>query len=877
MCPNRSWPHPSALRLVYLVLAALIVPRGAGAQLPSAGIDRAGQLTKAPAVVTRAEAVYPEAAKAGHLEGDVTLQIDISAEGRVTNVTVSKSAGHGFDEAASEALKQYVFSPAEIDGVPAAVQIEYRQHFAYVPPPPPPAPVAVVPPVSLRGRVIERASRVPIVGAAVQVSIDGNTLEPAITDAQGQFEVHAPAGQANIEVRDVAHRTFTTQETIRQGEQVQVTYYMMPKSFGKFETVVRGQRDKKEVSRHTLQREELQSVPGSFGDALRVVQDLPGLARTPYSTGGLIIRGSAAYDTGTYFDGVQLPLIFHFGAGPSVVNSEFLDKIDFYPGGFGARYGRAIGGILDVDSRASKTDGIHGSVKIDLIDTGIYFSSPITGEITASLAARRSYVDGVLKLVLGASSSSVTVAPVYYDYQARIDYHPKALANHKFKLFFMGSDDLLSVVSSASTGPSFQINSHQGFQRLSGEWAYHKNDLTLKTMVFFGFDQVSAGIGTSTLDSPATISGLREDAEVVLHPAITLRGGLDLQLRQQGVNFSIAAPLNYSPFPGALPAVPLQTASTAIDQYNFGEWLELDIKTTFGLRIIPSFRLDVYHAYGKTPVAAQPRLIVRQELHLLQDLPTVLKGSVGWYSELPSPQYANPVFGNPSLPPQKALQFSLGVEQRITPTLSADVAAFWSKRSDLAVATANVSRAADGTVKNQYYDADGRGDAYGVEVFLRQELSKQFFGWLAYTLAWSQQRDELNKPLYYTPYDERHILTLIGQYRFGNGWQLGGRFRLVTSAPMTPVTDATYAADQEAYTPVNGPAASGRGPVFHQLDVRVDKIWLYDTWQLGLYLDIQNIYDRQNQDFEQYDYRYQGSRSIPDIPILPTLGIKGVF
>ena len=626
MHPIRRWPHASALPLACFMLAALLGASRAAAQLPASGSDRPGQLTRAPAVLSRVDAVYPQSAQAEHLEGDVTLQIDISAEGKVTGVTVLKGAGHGFDEAAVAALKQYIFSPAEIDGEAAAVQIEYTQHFAYVPPPPPPTPVAGVPPVSLRGRIIERASRVPIAGAAVRVSIDGNTLEPAKTDAQGQFEVHAPAGNANIEVLDVAHRTFTTHETITQGEQVQVTYYMMPKSFGNFETVVRGQREKKEVTRHTLQREELQSVPGSFGDALRVVQDLPGLARTPYSTGGLIIRGSAATDTGTYFDGVQLPLIFHFGAGPSVVNSEFLDKIDFYPGGFGARYGRAIGGILDVDSRASKPDGIHGSVKIDLIDTGIYFSSPVTQEVTASLAARRSYVDGVLKLVLGSTSSSVTVAPVYYDYQARIDYRPKALPNHRFKLFFMGSDDLLSVVSSATTGPSFELNDHQGFQRLSGEWAYHRRDLTLKTMAFFGFDQTSIGVGTSSVDSPATVSGLREDAEIVLHPAVILRGGLDLQLRQEKVDFSIAAPLNYSPFPGALPSVPLQTSSTSIDQYDFGEWIELEFKTTFGLRVIPSFRLDVYHAYNKTPVAAQPRLIVRQELHLFANLPTVVKG-----------------------------------------------------------------------------------------------------------------------------------------------------------------------------------------------------------------------------------------------------------
>ena len=84
----------------------------------------------------------------------------------------------------------------------------------------------------------------------------------------------------------------------------------MPKTFGNFESVVRGRREKKEVARHTLQREELQAVPGSFNDPLRDILNLPGLARIPYAAGGLVVRGAATYDTGSCFDGVQLPCCF---------------------------------------------------------------------------------------------------------------------------------------------------------------------------------------------------------------------------------------------------------------------------------------------------------------------------------------------------------------------------------------------------------------------------------------------------------------------------------------------------------------------------------------------------------------------------------------
>ena len=62
--------------------------------------------------------------------------------------------------------------------------------------------------------------------------------------------------------------------------------------------------------------------------------------------GVIIVRGANPGDSGTYFDGVEIPLLYHFGGLTSVVNAEFLEDIAFYPGGFGAYYGRATAGIV---------------------------------------------------------------------------------------------------------------------------------------------------------------------------------------------------------------------------------------------------------------------------------------------------------------------------------------------------------------------------------------------------------------------------------------------------------------------------------------------------------------------------------------------------
>ena len=63
-------------------------------------------------------------------------------------------------------------------------------------------------------------------------------------------------------------------------------------------------------------------MPGTRGDALKSLQSLPGVARPPFTSGLLIIRGSAPDDTLTYIDGTDVPLIYHFGGLASVVPTD---------------------------------------------------------------------------------------------------------------------------------------------------------------------------------------------------------------------------------------------------------------------------------------------------------------------------------------------------------------------------------------------------------------------------------------------------------------------------------------------------------------------------------------------------------------------------
>jgi periplasmic protein TonB len=74
--------------------------------------------------------IYPTEAYKMGIEGTVTLKVDIDENGEVLRVKVVGKAGHGFDEAARDALRRFKFSPARgSDGKPVPVSIPYRFTF----------------------------------------------------------------------------------------------------------------------------------------------------------------------------------------------------------------------------------------------------------------------------------------------------------------------------------------------------------------------------------------------------------------------------------------------------------------------------------------------------------------------------------------------------------------------------------------------------------------------------------------------------------------------------------------------------------------------------------------------------------------------------
>jgi hypothetical protein len=315
--------------------------------------------------------------------------------------------------------------------------------------------------------------------------------------------------------------------------------------------------------------------------------------------------------------------------------------------------------------------------------------------------------------------------------------------------------------------------------------------------------------------------------------------------------------------PGEPPPGPLflRTPRSLSDKdqiYRPATYLDLELTPWTGTRIVPGIRLD--YAKDTKSFDLSPRVIARQDIGPRYPR-TTIKGGVGVYMQPPLPQQSNPVFGQLGLSSNRALHYSVGVERELNKNIELSVEGFYKQLDNLVIAGSGNT---------------GKGKVVGLEVLLRYKPDERFFGWVAYTLSKSTRTDVPYEPEHPAAFDQTHILTILGSYRLGAGWELGARFRLVSGNPYTANAYGFFDANAGTFLPISQvPTLSQRMPVFHQLDIRLDKTWKFKTWQLGFYADILNVYNAANVEAIQYNYNFTRQTYVTGLPILPSLGLRG--
>jgi TonB family protein len=843
---------------------------------PNVGAAAKPAVIAPPKLKDFAPATFPPDALAQGISGRVEIELVVGIDGLPHDLKLKTPAGHGFDEAALEAAQRLTFEAATRDGKPIAARIVFPYVFEFHPPEPPAAEAEPPPPQpsGLEGRVLAATGeQKPLAGVEVLMSnAESGSARRALTGADGTFAfTEIAAGTYHVTLNKTEWASEESDEVLVAGEVTQVVYRLAEATDTEaFHATARVPPPPREVTRRTIGKEELTRIPGTRGDALRSVEILPGVARPPFGSGNIIVRGSSPADTQVLLDGIPVALLYHFGGLTSFINGRLLESVDFYPGNFSVRYGRRRGGIIEASVVEPARDQLHAVADLNLIDGSVLAQGPITSNLEFAAAARRSWIDVTLGEVLKSSGVSTVAAPVYYDYQALATYRPSD--RDKLRLMVYGSSDNIKLLFEKPSDQDPAISGNFGietvFHRVQVTWLRKINDRVDHELEISGgsvFNQLAVGDALN-FSLKGGEAYLRSEWRARVTDKVRLIGGLDTAFFDYKVNYSgpslMQAEGNPDNSGGAGTATSNRSKTqTAADIGALQPALYLESDLDLGaLRVQLGSRVDYFSDVRS--FSFDPRLSAH---YALTDT-TSLKGGVGMFSQPPQIQEDTPGFGNPNLKPTRTLHLGLGVDQTIAPGVTVGVEGFYKHLYDDVIGTAY------GQVP--IFQNGGKGRIYGLEVSAKVDPHGRFFGYLSYTLSRSEREDH-NTGYRLFDFDQPHILSASFVYRLGAGWEAGLTFHAYSGNPSTPVVGAVLNKDTGLYSPIYGTLNSVRTPWFQRLDVRIEKQWVFSHWRLAAYIDVQNIYNASNSEGWTYDFEYQQRTKISGLPILPSLGLRG--
>jgi hypothetical protein len=785
----------------------------------------------------------------------VTLVVDL--EGKATDIRLLTAAGKPFEARIKALILKTRFKPALRDGKPVRARIRWTIRLAMKPKP--------IPTYSLTGVVKEKGTRQVVAGQALL--LEGTTLSTS-TDAQGRFSFQGiKAGKYQVVATELDYKE--VRFTVVVPKNLTIELWLIARRTKRYLSVAKPPAA--DASRIVVSAKQAAEIPGSAGDPIKVVEILPGIARPSSAgpgAGQIVVRGSAPEDTRFYIDGMPIPQLYHFGNIYSVLQDEWIRNVTFRPGGFSAEYGDATGGILGVELAPLRKNGIHGHVDINVYHAAALLTVPVSKSWTLGVGFRRSYVDAFLGAVIPPDSGfAFSAAPTYYDYQLTAEYNPDP--STRLRILWYGSDDGLSILLDQPTGTNPDSRGFELARYFHQGQATLRKALSRKVLLFAG---IATGYQTLRV-APSDITSfelnlcpliLRTDISWQINKKLSFRGGLYGSMTRARIQSNLPRPTKEGEIPD--PSKTALSADEGVFVYEPALWSELQWRPMKKLTLTTGLRL-LFWAGSFNDIELDPRVTLKAGVTPT----TVLTLAGGMNHQAPFYDERSESYGNPELNTERSIYGIVGVSQSVGNYLTFNVQGFYKSLDRL------VSPTNDYSGQSPPYDSAGAGYAFGAELLVR--LNTEWVdAWVSYTLQKSRRKDRPEDEERPFSYDQTHVLALVAGANLGRGWRLSTRFRYATGNPYTPLEAAYFDGNKGVYVPrPSAPRLSERLPDFMQLDVRIDKSFVFNSWKLKLYLELTNATNRANVEQVGYSNDYATRQDIVGLPILPSLGIRGMF
>lgn len=735
----------------------------------------------------------------------------------------------------------------------------------------------------LKGRVYEEINNEPI--PFVNIYIEEVEIG-ATTDIDGNYEIQGiQPGVYTVRASFVGYQPVTKSEiTIDNSKPTDLDFGLQKAEKELEEVVVKSSpfKDSKQspVSLRTLNATEINRYPGGNRDVSKVIQSLPGVAATVSFRNDIIIRGGAPSENKFYLDGIEVPNINHFATqgssgGPvGLLNVNLIREVDFYSAAFPANRANGLSSVIAFQQKEGNSDRFATTFTVGSSDFGLTFDGPLGDKANFIFSARTSYLQLLFKLL------ELPFLPTYNDAQFKINY--KIDQKNEITFIGLGALDLFklnkSVNDDVEDSLTYERNNYiLGYLPTQNQWNY---TIGTKYTHYFENSYLNIVLSRNYLNNTARKYRNNDDSDaankLLQYESAEAENKFRIEhtLRRKGWRINYGGGYEYAKYTNS--TYKKVTIGSNVNDVTFSSVFDLHKFSLFG-QISKSFfgrKLDV--SLGVRTDFANYTSIMANPLEQISPILSIgynidegwsINASIGKYHQLP----AYTILGyrdstgalankNNGLEYIEVDHYVLGVEYRTGWRSRFSVEGFfkyyrnypYSIQKQISLANTGADF---GVIGNEPVTSTSTGRSYGAEFLYQQKLTKGFYGILAYTYVRSEFENNDNT---YIPssWDSRHIVSLTGGKKFKKGWQVGVRWLFSGGSPYTPydietsALKAVWDANQQGvldYSRLNGQRLSS----FHQLDIRIDKIFNFKKWDLTIYIDVQNVY---NFKAEQQDY-----------------------
>ncbi|WP_086543170.1 TonB-dependent receptor [Algoriphagus antarcticus] len=727
----------------------------------------------------------------------------------------------------------------------------------------------------IRGKITNRVNNQPVAFANVLVM---RSELGAISDENGFYEItKVPPGLYNVRVSFVGFKTKTQFEIqVNLAKPVQLDFDLSEDASELSEVVVSSEYSRSEetpLSVRKLNANEIERYPGGNRDISRVIQSLPGVASTPSFRNDILIRGGAPNENKFFIDEIEVPVINHFATqgssgGPvGILNVNLIKNVDLIAGGFPANRMDALSSFFEFQLKEGRRDKMATQLTVGASELTLSNEGPIGEKTTYLLSARRSYLQGLFKLI------GLPFLPTFNDFQLKTT----TKINEKTELTFIGvgaidkfalNEDVPDEESQEDRESRLylldvlpvqnQWNYATGLKlkrfRENGFWTFvmSRNMLNNHAVKYAGNDESSEENLLYDYLSQESENKFRAENSI-FKKGFTVKYGVNYEYSRYFIkNFdrsvlasseeviNVESTSNFNLYGGFVSA----------SKYFYDERLLI----TGGVRMDGA-------DFGKT--AKNPFNQVSPRVSFSYQLKPNLfaTANAGIYYQKPSYTVLGFKDSNGELINQvndvrfiRNSQLIAGIELLIPEKnrrLTAE--AFYKKYSNYPSSVRNgislANLGADfGVIGNEPVESNSEGRAYGLEMLAQQRLFNNFYGIASLTLVRSEFTNPNTDGYIASSWDNRFIVSLTAGKRFGNNWEIGARWRFLGGTPYTPYDfeESSLIRNWDLrnqpildFTQINAVRLQG----FHQMDVRLDKKYFFKKWNLNWYVDIQNAYN----------------------------------